>query len=863
MPQPLSSKEASLFRQLIRNYEDKQYKKGNNLARVANEDKRLTRELGLKAADHILRKNPNHGDTLAMKALIINSQGKTEEAFALAKIALRNDMKSHVCWHVYGLLYRAEKNFEEAIKAYKFALKLEPDSPQIQRDLANLQVQMRDYQGYIASRKTMLQARSGLRQNWTALAIANHLAGNLSAAESVLTTYEETLKSPPPKTDLEHSEAVLYKNSIIAEMGDFQKALDHLDAVSKHSLDRTAAMEMKAGYLLRLDKKSEAEQVYRALVDRNPENRTYFEGLERSIGAGQDRKSFKQLYDEIAEKNPRGDAARRIPLDFLEGDDFREAADRYLRRMLVKGVPSTFANIKALYRDNSKQQAIQALAEGYTSEKPCEDINGDGEKQVNGSTSKFEESTLYFLAQHYNYHRSRDLSKAMAAIDKAIELYPKSVDFHLTKARIWKHHGNLMKASETMERARTLDERDRYINTKAAKYQLRNDESDVALRTMSKFTRNETVGGPLGDLHEMQCMWYISEDGHSYARQGKLGLALKRYTAIYDIFDVWQEDQFDFHSFSLRKGQIRAYVDMVRWEDRLRSHPYFSQSAVAAIDVYLRLHDDPRIAKAGAKAARKAARAPNGTMADGQPKRTAKDSLSKPAEDSLMIKKDDKDPLGHELLQTKEPLKEAMKFLTPLLEFRPTDAVAQSAGFEVYVRRRKYLLALKCLLAASAIDSQNPTIHEQSIRFRHFVDTQSTSLPAKVSSVISSQITSLTPTSSPSHSTKSLSEENAAYLSTHKSSPAHVIAAIRVDHLLHPSEQKQHEERLLKTLDLGDCTIEQAKTAEKVVGEWGAAEDVVEAFAKKARGRWMEATCFWTAKGDVEVDGLVDGDAER
>ena len=50
-----------------------------------------------------------------MKALIINSQGKTEEAFALAKVALQNDMKSHVCWHVYGLLYRAAKNFEEAI----------------------------------------------------------------------------------------------------------------------------------------------------------------------------------------------------------------------------------------------------------------------------------------------------------------------------------------------------------------------------------------------------------------------------------------------------------------------------------------------------------------------------------------------------------------------------------------------------------------------------------------------------------------------------------------------------------------------------------------------------------------------------
>lgn len=124
-----------------------------------------------------------------MKALIIGSQGHTEEAFDLAKIALNNNMKSQVCWHVYGLLYRQDKNFEEAIKAYKFALRLDPDSAPIQKDLAQLQVQMRDYEGYIQSRRNMLQQKPGFRQNWTALAIAHHLAGNHDDAENVLTTY--------------------------------------------------------------------------------------------------------------------------------------------------------------------------------------------------------------------------------------------------------------------------------------------------------------------------------------------------------------------------------------------------------------------------------------------------------------------------------------------------------------------------------------------------------------------------------------------------------------------------------------------------------------------------------------------------
>ena len=275
---------------------------------------------GLKAAEQILRKTPNHGDTQAMKALLLNSLNETDEAFALAKVALKNDMKSHVCWHVYGLLWRSVKNFDEAIKAYKFALKLEPESAQILRDLALLQIQMRDYQGYIQSRKLMLQARPQLRQNWTAMAVAHHLAGDLASAENVLNTYEETLKNPPPRTDIEHSEAVLYKNVIIAEMGETGRALDHLEAVKSSNLDRTAVMEMRAQYLLQLDRKDEAEKAYRDLLTRNNEYRLYYEGLEKAMGLGRSNKQeLKELYGSHAQNHDRLDAARRIPLDFLEG----------------------------------------------------------------------------------------------------------------------------------------------------------------------------------------------------------------------------------------------------------------------------------------------------------------------------------------------------------------------------------------------------------------------------------------------------------------------------------------------------------------------------------------------------------------
>jgi hypothetical protein len=56
------------------------------------------------ACAQILKKNPDHGETLAMKGLIINcmNEERKDEAFDLVKRGLKHNLKSHVCWHVLG-----------------------------------------------------------------------------------------------------------------------------------------------------------------------------------------------------------------------------------------------------------------------------------------------------------------------------------------------------------------------------------------------------------------------------------------------------------------------------------------------------------------------------------------------------------------------------------------------------------------------------------------------------------------------------------------------------------------------------------------------------------------------------------------
>lgn len=114
--QDLPNKEASLFKNVVKFYEEKQYKKG------------------LKEAEKILRqaKFKDHGETLAMKGLILNCMDRKEEAYTFTKRGLMMNMRSHVCWHVYGLLHRSDRDYDQAIRmraAPPFCLAPPPQTP--------------------------------------------------------------------------------------------------------------------------------------------------------------------------------------------------------------------------------------------------------------------------------------------------------------------------------------------------------------------------------------------------------------------------------------------------------------------------------------------------------------------------------------------------------------------------------------------------------------------------------------------------------------------------------------------------------------------------------------------------------------
>lgn len=152
---------------------------------------------GLKLAKQILSnpKYTEHGETLAMKGLTLNGLGRREEAYKYVRLGLRNDLRSHVCWHVYGLLQRSDKKYDEAIKCYRNALKWEKDNLQILKDLSLLQIQMRDLEGYKETRHHLFKLRPSQHASWIGFAMSYHLLGDLEMANSILDAFNQSQTS--------------------------------------------------------------------------------------------------------------------------------------------------------------------------------------------------------------------------------------------------------------------------------------------------------------------------------------------------------------------------------------------------------------------------------------------------------------------------------------------------------------------------------------------------------------------------------------------------------------------------------------------------------------------------------------------
>ena len=272
--------------------------------------------------------------------------------------------------------------------------------------------------------------------------------------------------------------------------------------------------------LSRNDKHKQAEAIFDDLIRRNPENHEYYTlMIEASKLQTVDEKIA--FFDAFKEKYPKAQTPQRMQLDFASGDKFRDLVDPYLRKALRKGVPPLFVDLRPLYADPDKAQALEDINEAYLKNLKAKGTFDDGET-IEPATAQL--WVLYYLGQHYDYRG--DTEKALDLVNEAIEHTPTLIELFLLKSKIYKHAGDMPEAVKWMDEAQSLDTADRYINCKTAKYMLKACQIKEAEEMCAKFTREGV--SPMENLNEMQCMWFQTECASAYKAKGAFGEAIKK-----------------------------------------------------------------------------------------------------------------------------------------------------------------------------------------------------------------------------------------------------------------------------------------------------------------------------------------------
>ena len=193
---------------------------------------------------------------------------------------------------------------------------------------------------------------------------ASHSAPTPSShAPSHRTLHTQPSPNLPPSL-----QTVLYRAQVLEESGKVTEALQLLTDSDAVIVDRLGLQETRASLLLQKGDAAAAADTYRQLLDLNPENYRYHEGLRAALGQqgdGASTSGLTDLYRELQKAHPRSNACRRIPLDFLSGAEFESAAAEYAGPYLDRGIPSLFVALRPLYEDRAKAEALGRLARGW------------------------------------------------------------------------------------------------------------------------------------------------------------------------------------------------------------------------------------------------------------------------------------------------------------------------------------------------------------------------------------------------------------------------------------------------------------------------------------------------------------------
>ncbi|KAM0682135.1 hypothetical protein MDAP_002653 [Mitosporidium daphniae] len=574
---PLAAKDAAAFKSLLMLFENKLYKKA------------------LKQAEQILRAHPEHGETLAVKGLVLahlamdstsstdkdSSAAKNEAAarvtpevdpLELIKAGVRLDTTSFICWQVLGLYHRLKRNFAETLRCYKTALRFEPHQPTILRDSALLQAHERQFAALVESRNMLLRINASeggaanAGQMWRALSIAYAMAGQpeaaLRALEASFATKEQqqdTHCAPGTRSELMrfkwklealagHPTTARVTDNVNIEDAPIADADLQDEAVALYSPDETLRALACSRRLERnpdLPVSSALVEHQNAVVGHTSDVLALGRKLEVAVKTG-NIESFGLVFTSLLNEG----LLERAPISLFKLVTIA-AFDQKPSHIDVRTIHQTISNLLSERQSSLATVIFQALlldAIGNSIEALGLISSAIGPHHPKGVVAEGDTQVSV----------DNDTVNAIAPATENIHLL---VDAFTVRAKIHKHLGLYRAAADDAIAASKLACGDRSLTIFAIRHLLRADKvSEVEHIHLPILFKK-----PMEEIRELQVAWYLVRAGEAFWRLGRTDEAVEAWSfvALSFLGTSLADDVFDFHGYALRRCALVGYMELL------------------------------------------------------------------------------------------------------------------------------------------------------------------------------------------------------------------------------------------------------------------------------------------------------------
>ena len=563
------------FKQALREFDAKDYEKVEKLC------------------NKILQKNSKDAQALALKGLNYHFLKKPEEAEKTLKEALKANFKSAFAWHFYAIYQKETKNFIQALKSYNKARQFNPNNFNVIRDLSYMQLYLRQYDSFIETCFSVVDAKPEDLSNWMSLAFGYAMSKNYRGALNVLNKVEERGKDTLKKNEIH--EMRLFNALLQEKDGKYEEAMNYLIHFKNEFIDKPMIYEMIIKNALRAKKYNigldyctkalnlNSDNIYLIISyfimkinedDFNP--KTYNDLLSIPHNYKYLEK-MKEVLNELKDDYPKNKILDNLDLSFAQGDEFEKKFEDYFIKQIQITIPSFFINIKFIYKlQPHKIPIIQKILDKYlTSVKTNSKVNNNLDLPIHTSW-------LYFYAaQHYLF--LAELEQAIEYINSALDLTPSVVEFYMVAAKIFKHSSMRNLWMDTFDKARKLEVQDKYLMSKMMKVYLRTGNIDRHNELVNRYTVHPLIEY---NVLNSEPLWYLNECGCAYLNNKNIILSHYCFKNIIKCLFNIIKDQVDMYNFSFRRFMLKDLYNSIAFLDNIAQNKYLIKALIKIDLIY-------------------------------------------------------------------------------------------------------------------------------------------------------------------------------------------------------------------------------------------------------------------------------------